>query len=428
MRRMKKSGITALTAAIALGIGAIPVAFTAPALLARDGALGALVTGSAPAGTLTLATTSASGTVTWSGSPQTTQEFTGGQFCEINDTSSVSLLDITGDVGDRDGVAGFRGGSIGVFEFDNASQCFRVDAGSFTTSETLRLKLGDDLEDRFGALLATSGSLKLLKQQSGTLKVTWQTLLADGETVVESGGFTSGKNVKSGTLLTQSITSGPFAEVRLTAVTGSFSLVGPTSFTLTSSADATFCDPDYDNPPEGSTSQLTDDNGTRVSYIGDASVEVGDCFSVSLDSTDREVTFLKPLDVSPDAQFIFDITWTLPRPETPGFDLPEATIDFEFPDDTREETPDNPHPTRSDMPFCPEFLYSGTGADRELTGLSGPPTQALLDRDMVSEEDAPSAVGTQFACIDDSRRTELTSDGLTVIDKVYLIGDAKMRL
>ena len=125
-----------------------------------------------PAGTLTLATTSEQGTVTWSESDEVTQAFTGGQFCAITDTpGSDELLRLSGTLGTgttaRDGIAGFRGGEVGVFEFDNASQCFRVDAGSFTATETLVLALGGDLRDTFGQLLATSATFGLTKQRRG---------------------------------------------------------------------------------------------------------------------------------------------------------------------------------------------------------------------------------------------------------------------
>ncbi len=161
MRTLKKSGVTALTAGIALAIGAVPVAFVAPAIVASGAPATTIGVGATPAdgaGTLTLETTSDEGTVTWSESDELGQSFTGGQFCEIIEAGgSDDLLGLSGTVGagedERDGVAGFRGGDIGVFEFDNASQCFRVDAGSFTraTSRIARCWLTarpGDLEER----------------------------------------------------------------------------------------------------------------------------------------------------------------------------------------------------------------------------------------------------------------------------------------
>jgi len=419
MRNFRKSGVTALTAGIALAIGAVPVAFVAPAIVAggQTSTIGAGATPVATAGTLTLATTSDRGTVTWSESDELGQSFTGGQFCEISEAGgSDDLLVLSGTVGagedERDGVAGFRGGDIGVFEFENASQCFRVDAGSFTTTETLSLKLGGDLSDGVGNLLAESATVELAKQP-GSLAVTWTALL-DGKPVGSDEWASPKRGNETAVATTQIAPAGAFDEVHLTATSGSFSLRGA-SFDLVSLADATFCDPGTvnDGSVPGAVNTLTEDN-TTVTYIGNVT-GTASCFGVRLTSGADDIQFLKPLDVARDAQFIFDTDWTLDTLEggwTPDVALPAIFIDFELRDVVAEH----------ELPFCDARLFDDGG---NLVGTAGedvPPWLAALDMETAN---IPGAEGTQYACIG-SRDVSALADN-TVTDQIYLIGDARMR-
>ena len=128
-----RRSVTALTAAAALALGALPAVFTSTSILA-SGEEPATVESGTGAGSVVLSTTSSQGTVTWR---DQTQTFTGGQQCEVTPgEDSDPVLDITGTIIDeaagvaRTAVAGFRDGLIGVFEVadggpNNASQCFR---------------------------------------------------------------------------------------------------------------------------------------------------------------------------------------------------------------------------------------------------------------------------------------------------------------
>jgi hypothetical protein len=95
MRSIRKSGITALTAAIALSLGAVPVALTVPSIVASEEAVTVvtpatdLTPGAISAGKVSLSTTSSKGTVTFKGM---TQEFTGGQQCEVTPIAGGSRL------------------------------------------------------------------------------------------------------------------------------------------------------------------------------------------------------------------------------------------------------------------------------------------------------------------------------------------------
>ena len=158
MRTLRKTGVTALTAGIALALGFTPAVIVAGGATSGDGDMTTLAPAASPAGTLTLSTTSEKGLVTWNGQRQ---EFAESKQCEIAVSGdSANLLDISGSVGDDPGTAGFRGGSIGVFEFtdgsgpSNASQCFRVDADSTTPSEELNVV---DHHPKLAALLTGLG-------------------------------------------------------------------------------------------------------------------------------------------------------------------------------------------------------------------------------------------------------------------------------
>jgi hypothetical protein len=117
------------------------------------------------------------------------------------------------------------------------------------------------------------------------------------------------------------------------------------------------------------------------------------------------------LSVSPDAQFIFDITWTRDNADgSPAFDVPTAQIDFEAPSLQGFQ----------DMAFCPDILY----VDGVLTGLPEGTNPTQLGTDFVPESQLP---GFQFACVSNPRDVQLGASEITVTDKVFLIGDAKMR-
>ena len=423
MRTLKSSGLLVLAAVTALigtslpAIGAMPgQASLSPATLGTT----------ASAGTLNLSTTSSAGTVSWNGQ---TQQFREASQCRIvQDAGAPELLTLRGFVGDAAGTAGFRNGDIGVYEFDaegdgaaNAAQCFRVDAGSFTGTETLGLKLGAAAADVAGPLVATQATVNIFRSsQSGSISVQ---LLDAAENVVGTFPVSWQGGRPSSQIPTSAfgVPGRTFSEIRLTAQSGSFSLRAA-QFTLASSADAVFC-------PDGEAGDtFTNDAGVKVTYLGDVGSAECDPFSIRLTGDDdAKVWFIKPLDVNPNAQFIFEVPWdTVGWPAlTPGSELPQAFIDFE------ESVP----PNEIEMPYCPDFLFDGTGA---LVGLGATPNPAdvaaLEALDMIPDVEGDLRTdGTQFACIGDrtgSVEKSVGADGYDVglTDLIYLIGDARMSL
>lgn len=408
MRSKRRSGITALTAAIALGIGAIPVTLTAPTLLAGGEETVTLVPAAAAAGTLSLTTTSGAGSVRWSES-NLTQGFTGGLHCEIEidvTPTSADLLQITGSVGESpDGKAGFKNGSIGVFEFEdeNSSQCFRVDPGSFTPKELLNLKLGDDLVDFLGPLKANAASFTLLKQQSGNLTVT--ATFYSGATLVRTETVGSPKSAKAGTVFALTVPPGTvFDRVTLEAAGGAFSLIGRTTFDLVSEAE-------YRMSCKQGENSITEQGGTTtettITYTGNA--DGSNCtngFGVRLDTDDPSgFTFLKPTTVAPTAEFIVHRDWSIPLPGTGFAQVPATLVDFANTPATEDDVP---------IDWCPDAVFAeGT---HDLTGVSATPTEDLYN----------GQVGVQYACVG-TQSAEARGGQLIVSEQIYLYGDVIMR-
>jgi hypothetical protein len=419
MRTFKSSALLVVAAVAALVGSSLPV-LGSPSTGVQAGAPAAVTT-SASAGTLRLSTTSSAGVIDWNGEQQ---RFSGGQQCSLVPTPGGSaLLELRGYVGAEQEAAGFRNGDIGVFEPQadgspaNAAQCARVDAGSFTADETLGLRLGADVADEFGAIVATRATVDIVRNsQAGFIRVTL--VAADGtETSLPSISWRGGR---SGSDIPTPAFTGVFTELRLTADEGSFSLRGA-ELTLASAADATFCV----DGAVGAT--YTNDTGVTVRHLGNADGSACTAFGIRLTGTDTaRVWFIKPLDVDREAQFIFEVPWnTVGWPAlTPGSDLPQAFIDFENTDP----------PTEIEMPYCPDYLYDATGTLVGLDGSNAADRAALAALDMVT--DVPGDLrteGTQFACIGDRDASVTKAAGeagfeVDVTDLIYLIGDAKMSL
>jgi hypothetical protein len=418
MRSIRKSGITALTAAIALSIGVIPVALTVPSIMASGDEAIILTPGATPAGQVHLATTSAKGTITYNGA---VQEFTGGQQCEVTPIAGgAKLLKISGSVGDTQSgvaVAGFKDGDIGVFETttsspDNASQCFRVDAGSTTTVETLTIELdpeGPYSDAPFSErLLAGSATVdaRVGNSRSGTIQISLQGV--DGKWVAQAPATWS--NLKAGSKISIPQLVGSFKAIRLMATSGSFSVRGA-DLNLVSQADKQLCPTNSYTDPNRST--------TSVTYVGSST---GSCFGVTLTSGPTSLRFLKPSTVSPDAQFVFNTDWTLDNPGgAPGVTIPNTSIDFELGSLNVNQ-----------LPFCSNFTAFVDGAGNPiLTRDSGSgnlkisnyaafsdPTNAFEDLEDASAE-------KEWGCVD-RRSSDVTADEIIVHDEIFVIGDVRM--
>ena len=410
MRTLRKTGVTALTAGIALALGFTPAVIVAGGAMSGDGDTMTLAPAASPAGTLTLSTTSEKGIVTWNGQRQ---EFAESKQCEIAVSGdSANLLDISGSVGEDPGTAGFRGGSIGVFEFtdgsgpSNASQCFRVDADSTTPSEDLTLALGGDVQDDPFNVIAVSGTVTAIAQsRGGTLGVTL--LGPDGDVPLDDVVW---RNTKSGNRITIPPVSGTFTGVQLKAKSGSFSVTGAT-FDLESDADTFLaCGGTY----------FDEEAGFGVEYAGSID-ETCDGFAVRLGTDGAKKTFTKPLtEGTLGAQLIFTIPWDTVD-AIDANTLPAAKIDFEIGTGYR------------DMGFCPDYLFDSSG-DLAALAPSDPNIADLRTRDWeLDVASIPGSIGIQFACIGDRSAHASKSVGnpgfdLDITDTIYVIGDARMRL
>lgn len=423
----RRTGVLALAASLALAAGAVTAVLPASAVdepIAYQ-----------PAGALSLTTsTTGTGQVEYEG---IVQPLTKIGSCELSTGSD--LLRFEGLLGsDPTPKLGFNSGSIGVIETGAAGFCNRVDAVSLRSkSETLVLTLGSELTN-FAAkpLVARSASLDLEVKSApfwlgGTkARIEIKTYLGAepvGALEVTQGSPTCpAKDGDNCQVLIPETADKYFDRVTLKAVKGSFSLEGgsdpltstqvtkpaATTFELFSEVDAVFSCESSDPLEVGN---------ANVEYLGNADPDdLCEDFGVTLESGDTQVRFLKPLDISPTAQFVFEINWTLePEPGStwsPGVTLPPAYIDFELPGGEGEKL----------MPFCPAYLFDDAGDLVGVTDLTSEADRADLSSRDMETLDVPGAAETQFACIG-SRHVD-ARDEFIVSDMIYLIGDAKMRL
>jgi hypothetical protein len=422
----RRTGVLALATSLTLAAGLVTVVVPAAAVDEREWI---------SAGDLTLS--AATGKVTFDGATQAL----GSTNCNL--TTSADLLEFAGFVGDAPAPVGYKSGSIGVNERVSAL-CNLVDPATTEGGgiESLDLKLGDDLVNFAGRPLQASGASLDLRMGVRTLytynkrsTVTAQAYL-DGAKVGDLHTLIQGTGTSGGTTTYCAFTSygqtcgwdinpeARFDTLRLTAVAGAFGVVGESTIALESEVDkALSCEDPV----------LTQGNAS-VEFIGNAGPEVCTEFGVTLEAFDEEIVFLKRIDLDPAAQFIFDVTWKQTNESDEGdpaatvATVPNVTIDFE---NYAEGSPFAADPIVSPMPFCPDYLYASDLEDPEaprvLVGVQDTDGfNALPDW----RDDASGAPldGKQYACLDQPRQVNISDGTLTVTDRIYLIGDARMRL
>ncbi len=332
-------------------------------------------------------------------------------------SSGANLLQFRGYVGKAPKSVGFLNDSIGVMESSLTALCYKVDTISFNGSETLEVKLGSDLKSFDNTpLLAKKATLDIeVRSLLGSKAKVQATALRNGSAVGApfvlqqgSGGCTGTENGNCTWVIAP---GAPFDTLSLKPLKGSFSLEGgsdkgasPSTFDLVAAVDAVFnCEPGQ---------EFTEGN-TGVTYLGQA--EGGTCvgFGISLTPGATEVAFLKPADLAPDAQFIFDIVWTVPNADaSPPYEVPALTpvpfIDFEAV--AGEQA----------MGFCPAALYSAEG---ELVGVQEPADLASL----TDFEPSAAVPGIQYGCVGSPRNIQVTPAQTVITDKIFVIGDVKLR-
>lgn len=327
--------------------------------------------------------------------------------CDLKSTGK-NLLTFKGLQGSTVKKVGFKDDSIGVIETSNSLLCNKVDVVSLSSTETLEIKLGADLQFAGQPVTASSASLDVEVRSFFGSKAKVQATAKLGATSVGTFELTQGSTAcnvpDNGNCRWNIDPAGDalFDTLVLKTLKGSFSLEGgaeagttPSTFDLVGDVETVFdCEP-------GTT--LTDGD-TTVEYVG--SVTPGQCedFGATLSVGDTDLTFLKPLDVDPTAQFVLNVDWQLPGSATPSTTLPPAYVDFEV--GAANENP---------MGFCPWYVV-------ETDGFWG-----IADLNNLDQDYEPDLGGKQYACII-SRSATVSSTEVVISDEIFLIGDAKMRL
>jgi hypothetical protein len=130
-----------------------------------------------------------------------------------------------------------------------------------------------------------------------------------------------------------------------------------------------------------------------------------------LSTADNSARFLKPLDVQPTAQFVWDVTSLFPS-TTATTVLPDIKIDYETPDATGASP-------LVKLGWCPDA--NAVDDPALFPGYTVAQVAALPDQD--------DFIGTQFACVI-SRTAKAVAgdpDQVSVRDLVYVYGDARMQ-
>lgn len=428
MRSTRRTGVLALAASLVLTAGAVTVVVPATAdTTPQDPPPTEWVS----AGDLGLS--AANGQVTFDGATQTLISTN----CNLT-TSGVALLELTGTLaqatlpGQGTTRVGYKSGLIGVNE-KVAELCNLVDPATTEGGgiESLDLGLGDVLKNFAERPLKASGATLQLRMGVRTFPYTW-----NKKSTVKAEAYLGTTKVGQDTLIQgsaecpfqsygQSCTwtldgiTGRFDTLRLTAEAGAFGLAAST-FALKSEVDKTI-----DCEATDGANTYTDPSGATVLFAGNVSSACTD-FGVTLgDDPDEAGTkvFRKNLSTNTDAQLIFTIPWDTVKTTDPTV-LPPATIDFEIGTEPRT------------MPFCPDYLFDSSGKLRGLfatdDGFEEKLAALKLEDREVDVNSVPGSIGTQFACIGDrqAEATKAAGSGfeLKIVDQIYLIGDAKMRL
>jgi hypothetical protein len=434
MRSIRRSGVTALTAAIALSIGVIPVAVTVPSMVASEEGSTTLTPADQPlgaAGTLTLATVPGgrTGTVTYvNGASTSTQNLqVPSKGCTIS--TQPTLLSFVGLMNGSaaPGGVGFDGNSIGVAEKASGAgtSCAQVDS---VGSESLTLKLGSSLP---AGTLMSGATLDLEFKQGAAVtgtayRGTNPTPVGTWVKTCNDGTADSGPDSKYGDNCTRYF-GADNADVYFDRLVLSITPGSSGAFGVEGGADWT----DPDNHRSVITLVSTIDCNTSVTLPGsgttptvkatrlDNATTGSACspFLYTFTNGDQKAEFVKPGTDQPDAQFLFDFTWTIDPANTSHPNEPlvaPTTADF--------DGAGGNDPVK--LVWCPDLVKN----DKGYLVVSNPkdkPDQA---------PGFPTVDTTQFACIVSQQTTLMSGTATTADDDkvlvkelIYVYGDILMK-
>ncbi len=380
--------------------------------------------------------------------------------CGVNlGPATAQLLTLRGSTGGALDplLASYASGSIGVKEKKSGTSCYQVGA----PSESLELGLGAGLRTALNSdVIATSAYLDVELKGSARILATAR----QGTTVVGTFELQSGNSVGLSPPLattapfvcTGRADSGPdsgasdncrwpisapswlgaddginFDTLTLRAVVGSFSVEGgadgsiqPPAGLSTDTAAASVIEL-ATAVGCGGTTGTTIADGAKPAVTIHRLDNVGPtpCSAVpyKLTTADNSARFLKPLDVQPTAQFVWDVTSLFPSttasstpdsPNTGTTGLRDIKIDYETPDAAGV----SPLLT---LGWCPGV--NAVDDPALFPGYTAAQVATLTDQD--------DFIGTQFACVI-SRTAKAVAgnpDQVSVRDLVYVYGDAKMQ-
>lgn len=382
------------------------------------------------------------------------------------DTAANRLVTLKGSTGAAftEALASYASGSIGVKEKKSGTSCAQVDS----SKESLQIALGAAASTALGRpVVASSAYLDVQLKQSARILATASRAgqvvalfeLQSGTTVgthplpgVTPGrvatctagadsGPDSGVNDNCRWALSVPSWTGAddgvfFDTLTMKAVTGSFSLEGgadglvqPAPPVAKPKASIIELVSPWDGVLGCDSSTITIDGAgsapaVTVDRLGNA--DGASCVQVPYDVNTGPgyAQFLKPLDLQPTAQFVWNVTWQLPpppagaSPATAGSTaLPELFLDYEV-----ESGPGIPVPATR-LGYCPDWTGAKVGG--HYVGYT--PTQLASFADQVPNSVLP---GVQFACV--ISRSATSADGnpdtVRVQDEVYVYGDARLRV
>lgn len=462
-RAHRASGAKALGAVLAVAL--VPLALVvaplarpaAPTATARTAVAGAFTP--APQWLAVRTGTTSSVTLnTVTGQQGAAQPLAPGASCGVNlGPAAGQLLTLRGSTGGAMDplLASYASGSIGVKEKKSGTSCYQVGA----PSEALELGVGAGLRGALGQdVLISSAYLDVeLKGSARILATARQGTTVVGTFELQSGVSVGLPQLASTTpfVCTGRADSGPdsgpsdncrwpistpswlgaddgvyFDTLTLKAVVGSFSVEG--------GADGSIQPPAPLTTPSASILEVAPDTvscggatGTTLAVGAKPSVTIHRLDNVGptpcsalpyeLSTADGSARFLKPLDVQPTAQFVWDVTSLFPSttasstpgaPDTGTTVLPDIKIDYETPDAAGASP-------LLRLGWCP-----GANAVDDpalFPGYTVAQVEALPDQD--------DFIGTQFACVI-SRTAKAVAgdpDQVSVRDLVYVYGDARMQ-